>query len=30
MAVEAGRAHEHSGTFEVLPNGETAFRIHIR
>lgn len=30
MAVEAGRAHAGNGTFEVLPNGETAFRIHIR
>lgn len=29
MAVDAGRASERSGTFEVLPTGETEFRIKI-
>ena len=30
MGVDAGHAKENQGVFEVLPNGETAFRIHIR
>lgn len=29
-AVDAGQAHDRNGVFEVLPNGETSFRIHIR
>jgi hypothetical protein len=29
-AVFAGRAQEEGGTFEVLPNGETVFKIRIR
>lgn len=30
MAVEAGQSHDRGGVFEVLPNGENAFRINIR
>lgn len=30
QAVDAGRAEAREGTFEVLPNGESVFRIKIR